>query len=290
MKEGKYYDVSRSRLIGDADGCAYAEWGERFRACPFCIHPSGFPIFVPPSAIQASDEYAEGDPYTVDLAGSPFHQRRLECTLELLRLAIPGRPAARILDIGCGAGHITNFIQREFPSSEVTGLDYSVSAVEYAVTHFPGIDFVAADAYQPPFPPGYFDVVVCNNLWEHVPDPLHLLKVLRGILAPSGSVIISTPSRYRLTNLLAALQGKNLAKASHHVTEYSVGQIIEQLTYGKFQVLKCYSKPIKEQPRGIKGRLAYWVIGPVLRAYLRLIRSHHTLEGTVFFLARKTGE
>jgi hypothetical protein len=29
MKEGKYYDVSRSRLIGDADGFAYAEWAEQ---------------------------------------------------------------------------------------------------------------------------------------------------------------------------------------------------------------------------------------------------------------------
>ncbi len=56
---------------------------------------------------------------------------------------------------------------------------------------------------------------------------------------------------------------------------------------GGVEVKKVYSKPIRNQLRGIRSIIAYQVILPILRTYLKIIGSHHSLESTVFFLAEK---
>lgn len=201
----KYYDRSRGLMLNpQKDGCRYEEWDDNFRTFPFTIHPKGFLVFFSPAELENSDEYKEDDPYTVEEnLESDFHQKRIQCTLELIKSSITGKEKnVKILDLGCGKGYITSAIHECFPLSEISGLDYSLSAINYAVEVFHGIDFVVGNAYNPPYSEEYFDIVVCNNLWEHIPDPLLLLEKIRRIIKVEGFLIISTPSRYRIENLI----------------------------------------------------------------------------------------
>lgn len=284
MKATKYYDHKRCRPIElDKDGCTLCDWTEQFDNAIFAKHPKGFPIFLPPHELEKSDEYKESDPYTVELnLDSDFHRRRIQCTLTMIEEAIKkveGVP--KLLDLGCGQGHITSKIKESYPSIEISALDYSVSAIEYAVDHFHGIDFAVGNAYAPPYAESYFDIVVCNNLWEHVPDPLYLLSAIKMVIKPNSFLIISTPSRYRLGNLIRVMMGRTVIFMSeHHVTEYSVGQVLEQLTYGGFKVSKVLSKRIKD--KSLKSRIAKVMFSSIIS----IVGSHHQLEATVFYLAQ----
>lgn len=238
-----------------------------------------FPVHLSESEIAASDEYAEVDPYSVEenLTG-PFHQRRIDLTLELLRAT--GQPA-RILDVGCGEGYITGEIKHAFPNADVHGMDYSLSAVRKAHADFPEVSFSVADAMKSPYPAGPFDVAVFNNLWEHVTDPIGLVGRAKEVLRPDGYVIISTPSRFRTPNLLRALLGMPVGMMSkHHVTEYTVGQVKEQLAWAGFDVVKAISRPTN------LGTLKSKVAGRLFGIWARMVNSHHRFEATVFFLAR----
>jgi 2-polyprenyl-3-methyl-5-hydroxy-6-metoxy-1,4-benzoquinol methylase len=280
----KYYSHRLGRHIDmENDGCPLDTWTTQYSTASFALHPKGFPVFLPPDDIEMCDEYSEADPYAVDLTASEFHQRRAACTLELIRTASDSfHQNPRILDLGCGRGRITAQILKEFPHAEVSALDYSISAIEYATDHFSGIDFAVGNAYAPPYSARYFDIVVCNNLWEHVPDPLRMLHEVHQILRDLGHLILSTPSRYRLPNLVRVLRGKPVVLASdHHVTEYTVGQVIEQLRYGGFDVSRAYSKPMSRL--GFKATASRALIS----RYLSLMNSHHNLEDTVFYLAQK---
>ena len=290
MHSDKYYDWEQRRHLRADDARPFEESSTSWNDDAFAIHPAGFPVFLSPHQRETSDEYKASDPYSVDKhIGSGFHQRRFRCTRELLQLAIDDEASKpKILDLGCGQGHITAQMHDSFPNAEVSGLDYSVSAIEYAVSRFQNIDFVAANAYHPPYAPSYFDVVVCNNLWEHVPDPCCLLAALSDVLKPGGHVVISTPSRYRIENLLKVALGRPVHFNSKlHVTEYSVGQVKEQLAHGGFRCRKAYSQPLSRNARTIPGAIAYKLILPLLRMYLRAVGSHHSLESTVFFLGQK---
>ncbi|MEZ6047568.1 MAG: class I SAM-dependent methyltransferase [Planctomycetaceae bacterium] len=285
MSDEKYYNYQQNRSLNlETDGCELAEWESQYGIKQFALHPDGFKIFLHPDKLEASDEYAEADPYNVEeQIDSQFHQRRFGITIDLLKQASKSfSEPMKILDLGCGEGHITQLILKEFPGSEMTGLDYSLTAIKYAQAHFPEIDFCVGDAYEGPYAEGYFDVVVCNNLWEHVPDPMHLLREMKKFLKPGGYIIMSTPSRYRLSNLVRVLLGKPIAFMSeHHVTEYTVGQVIEQFRFGGMDVVKMLSRPISQ------GRIAGRILRKLLVIWLKLVHSHHQLEATVFYLAQK---
>lgn len=290
----KYHDWRTGQPIEvPQDGCPLEAWRRGDGGSAFGIHPRGFPVFVPGPLLAQSDEYEGADPYHVQrsLEGD-FHGRRIEETLALLEEALPSSAQApRLLDIGCGEGHITARIHAAFPNAEISAFDYSISAIDRAVANFAEIDFAVADAYHPPYAPDYFDAVVCNNLWEHVPDPLSLLAAIRRVLRPGGHLIVSTPSRYRLGNALRALTGRPVGfMSTAHVTEYSVGQVIEQLRYGGFETLRCGARQLRSAgATSARDRLRSLVIG-VLDGVTRSLGSHHSWEGTVFFLARKTSD
>jgi 2-polyprenyl-3-methyl-5-hydroxy-6-metoxy-1,4-benzoquinol methylase len=287
----RYYNWTDKRELTDADGCPLNVWVEKYGQCKYAIHPNGFRIFVAPAEIDTFDEYADGDPYRVEAGlDSPFQQRRFKITLGILQQHIQPDAKVRILDIGCGEGHITAKIAETFPNAEVCGLDYSISAVAKAVERYgnKGIDFIAANALDLPYFPNQFDFVVCNNIWEHVPDPLTLLSGLMRVTTDSSFLLISTPSRYRLSNLLRVLRGKEVIFMSHlHVTEYTVGQVREQLQFGGMDVVAIHSEPIAQQKVTAKTILLYNIIYPVVQATLKLLKSHHSLDSTVFYLAQK---
>ncbi len=279
-----YFDINKKKPIHlDKDCTSINEWMKSTNNAYSCASdPDGFLIFIKPNNIDAFNEYKEGDPYKVLInLESKFQKRRFQSTLKLL-YSLDNTYKLKILDLGCGEGHLTHEIFNSFPESEIFGLDYSISAIKTANKIYTNIHFVVADGYEPPFVDNYFDVVILNNIWEHVPDPLRMLNGVKRILRKNGAIIISTPSRYRFSNLIRILRGKRIIHMSKlHVTEYTVGQIVEQLDFSGFKISKVYSETIKE------NRFFVHLIKMFISFFLRAIGSHHVLESTVFYLGVK---
>ena len=69
-----------------------------------------------------------------------FAGPRLRPGLDLLA-AIPEIAATRIIDLGCGTGHLASQLARRWPEAQVTGLDSSVEMLERAAREFPATDW-----------------------------------------------------------------------------------------------------------------------------------------------------
>jgi 2-polyprenyl-3-methyl-5-hydroxy-6-metoxy-1,4-benzoquinol methylase len=282
MREATYYAHVNDRPVGlESERCDLADPNQLREGCRFTRHPRGFKIFLSPDKLAACDEQADSGTEEQYIE-NPFHRRRTELAAELAREAVASAGSvSRILDLGCGRGYVTEAIRQALDGAEVSGLDCSVAAIEYAHGHFPQIDFAVGDACDSPYAPGYFDLVMCNNLWEHVPDPLFLLSRIKRVVKPGGYLLLSTPNRYRLRNLGRILRGKPVVFMSpHHVTEYTIGQVTEQLAYGGFETRRISSTPIWAV--GLKAAVAQRVFS----RYISLIGSHHQLGATVFYLAQ----
>jgi 2-polyprenyl-6-hydroxyphenyl methylase / 3-demethylubiquinone-9 3-methyltransferase len=110
--------------------------------------------------------------------------------------------ASTILDVGCGAGFVSNgFAKNGF---QVTGVDYSKDALEVAQRHAPaGVPprYVFGDAYALPFADHSFDCVVAFDFLEHVTDPKKVIMEVKRVLQPGGIFLFHTFNR----NLLAYL-------------------------------------------------------------------------------------
>ena len=111
------------------------------------------------------------------------------------RVAIRG---ARILDVGCGGGLLSEAMARE--GADVTALDLSPDLVEIAKLHLlesglkvdyrlQSVESLAAAA------PASFDAITCMEMLEHVPDPGSILSACATLLKPGGRLFLSTLNR-----------------------------------------------------------------------------------------------
>lgn len=126
--------------------------------------------------------------------------------------AAPLAAGTRVLDCGCGEGYGTALLAERATLS--VGLDREPEVVAYATAKYREADraaFVAASADQLPFAEASFDVIVCFQVLEHLPDPLAFLHEVRRLLAPGGVFMLTTP------NLLVTGARPN----PHHVHDYT---------------------------------------------------------------------
>lgn len=291
MLNQKYYDLKRQVYLRiPEDVCNYSDWENNTKSYACAIHPDEFLIFVPWKLLESRDEYKNGDPFGIeDKMDSPFHKGRTDTTIEILNQSLGNlNEKHKLLDVGCGQGHISSRVKSMFPAFDVTGLDISLNAIRFAHQHYKEIDFVVGDAYNPPFPDSYFDIIICNNTYEHVPDPVKMLMSLNRVLKSGGLFVMSTPSRYRTANLLKAALGRKVTINKHHVTEYSVGQVKEQFRFAGFSIIDVHGLYVKGQGGSF---ISMFVVHKILRSFFHiffaLIGSHHVLDSTAFFVARK---
>ena len=70
-------------------------------------------------------------------------------------------------------------------------------ALEWAT--YTTLEFPEFDLCQPPESlPGPFDLVICEQVLEHVVDPVSAVDTLRRLCKPDGRVFVSTPFLIRL--------------------------------------------------------------------------------------------
>jgi SAM-dependent methyltransferase len=110
--------------------------------------------------------------------------------LNLIRQFAPleGR---RILDIGCGLGAYVRKL-REY-SDRVTGIDVDRKRVVEGSKTTPGLMLAAGE--QLPFREASFDVVILNEVIEHVRSDSGTLREAYRVLGADGRIVIYAPNR-----------------------------------------------------------------------------------------------
>jgi SAM-dependent methyltransferase len=113
-----------------------------------------------------------------------------ERRLDLIRRHVPleGR---RILDVGCGVGTYVRRLAGLSPS--VFGVDYSFTRVKQGAASVSNL--AAAAGEHLPFKDGSFDVVLLNEVIEHVQDDRQTLEESLRVLRQGGHLAIYAPNR-----------------------------------------------------------------------------------------------
>ena len=101
----------------------------------------------------------------------------------------------KILDIGCGAGFLSNYLGEQ--GNEVFGLDMSKESLEIAKKHdfTRKVNYQYGDAYSLPFADQTFDVVCAMDFLEHVEEPQRVIEEASRVLKPGGVFFFHTFSK-----------------------------------------------------------------------------------------------
>ena len=108
-----------------------------------------------------------------------------------IRRDLRRRASGRLLDVGCGEGHLLRRLARDFDAS---GIDVSEEGIRLARRNAPLSDLRVASATSIPFPEDHFDVLVCIDVVEHLTSPEDFLREAHRVLREHGLLLISTPN------------------------------------------------------------------------------------------------
>ncbi len=128
-----------------------------------------------------------------------FVWKMAEGLLELLA----AQPGEKILDIGCGTGHLTGKIAAS--GAQVTGVDRSLEMIRQARTAYPEIRFELADATSIPLD-GPFDAVFSNATLHWIKDADGVASEISRLLRPNGRFVAEFGGHGNIAELMAAAE------------------------------------------------------------------------------------
>ncbi len=160
---------------------------------------------VPPT----SADPAGGSPRTVGpapaAAGLPAYYQYTRPEV----IALARSQGCRVLDVGCAAGAM-GAAMLAAGAREVAGIENHPPAAALARSRLTAVYGYDIDSLpELPYPEGYFDVITCADVLEHLRGPAAVLRHLSRWLAPEGRLVCSIPNvRHESVLLPLLLEGR----------------------------------------------------------------------------------
>ncbi len=200
-------------------------------------------------------------------------------TVDFKRLSIA--PGVQILDMGCGSGRHTAAAYG-LKHTNVIGADLNVDDLQEACqrlrfhdrvgAHGGGVwSLTAADVCHLPFNDASFDLVICCEVLEHIPDHHTAIREIVRVLKPGKPLVVSVP-RFMPERLCWALS-KDYSHANQgHIRIYRRKQLIE--------LLECAGTRFQTYHHAHSIHTPFWwlkcLVGPT-RADSTIVNLYHRL-------------
>jgi 2-polyprenyl-3-methyl-5-hydroxy-6-metoxy-1,4-benzoquinol methylase len=166
------------------------------------------------------------------------------------------RPSTRLIELGCGQGHILRVLaQNDFlPEEHITGLDQSKAAVDFCSQHLSKARFLTGDLYDlKELSADAFDVCLLMETIEHLEEPQPAIANIRRILKPEGLLYVSFPNYLHLPWLLVRILAEKLNHPNWIVlqpvdkiyTTFGVTRLFRQAGFDFIKGVGCnYGPPV----------------------------------------------
>ena len=114
--------------------------------------------------------------------------------LDTIIASIPTTTNLKILDAGCGEGHLLEKLNAKNNSHRYYGIDFADISIEESKKRCPSAEIKKMSLAQIDYEADFFDVVTCTEVLEHVKEYEIVLKELKRVVKKEGYLIITFPN------------------------------------------------------------------------------------------------
>lgn len=189
---------------------------------------------------------------------------------------------AKLLNVGGSTGIIDNYLSKH--TKEVISIDIDEPAIHHAQRTYQtdNLTFQVADALNLPFHNNSFDIVICSQVYEHVPDAEKMFEEIFRVLLPNGVCYFAAGNRIMwnephynlpllsilpnpLANFYMRITGKGQYYYEKHLTYWGLKKLVNKfkiIDYTKDLVCEPekYSTSYMIETGSLKQRMAKFVI------------------------------
>lgn len=202
-----------------------------------------------------------------------------EHTVKMVERLAP--PKARILEVGAGSGALALRLKD-------IGLD--ITATDLEPTQEWVYQFDLDDPEGNPAVTGPFDFIICVETIEHLENPRSALRLMRSLLTPGGTLLLSTPNVSHPHSRIKFLRKTNVMAFdpdayyyNGHITVLPQWLLVEHLKHSGFKVQTIEYAGVMEF-RTRRRRLIHQVEMTVLR-WLGIHQPITADDGLCVFIA-----
>jgi 2-polyprenyl-3-methyl-5-hydroxy-6-metoxy-1,4-benzoquinol methylase len=207
-----------------------------------------------------------------------LHTKRRDLIIAKVRQYATGKRVGKALDVGFGSGVYLPVLTELF--KEVVGLDSKECMVRHAgplMEQYPHLQTVAGDITNCQMPSDSFDLIVCSEVVEHIADSQKATDEMYRVLKPGGILILSTPQRWSLLELMARIAYfpgiKSIVQLMYpgepifdpgHINLMTAKEVARQVTKAGFSIRERFKSgayiPLVSDLMGEPGlRFAQWL-------------------------------
>jgi len=160
--------------------------------------------------------------------GNPVVRRLIDGFYAKVEETVAPLKPETVLDAGCGEGETLDRLASVLPAQPV-GIDLNPESVEFAGQRLPDASLSVANLLELPFADDQFDLVLCLEVLEHLPDPAAGLAELARV---SGrDIVVSVPHEpwFRLGSLARGKYLKTWGNHPEHVNHWNPRSLREFL-------------------------------------------------------------
>lgn len=239
-----------------------------------------------------------------------YDRRRLDTITSIVTSTSPR--SRRILDLGCGGGMFLKVLASQ--GFNVIGVDISKKLLRRVRLDGTGPELIVADAgVLLPFRNESFDLVICSELIEHIPDNKTTVGEINRILVNGGRALVDVPNlfmydsleaRFRVVSRLIRFVNRFVAEPispdaySSHIHKHTFREwkkIIEQGELKVIEILAVFISPyvfeetqvLKQMERVFYGSKAIFNLQGSIERYLRSLWPFSMMGHFFLFVVRK---
>lgn len=152
----------------------------------------------------------------------------------------------KLLEMGCGLGHLLGFLQGDF---ECVGIDLAAYSIEQTQKNAPKATAMVMSADDlSAFGDKEFSVVIALHLVEHLPHPDHTIREINRILKDGGLWLFATPNPNYNLRRFKDRQTDAIGKDPTHINVHPPQQWRQWTEAAGFKLLRHFGDGLWDVP------------------------------------------